>query len=113
VLPKFVKYYIDTIHSRTGMAPLKVTHSDILKIMRKMRGKQSYIRRAPAKFKVVQHVRISKEKPKFAKGGDKNYTTEIFQIHKFVSQTPRPVYELVDLLGKSIEGIFMQKNSVL
>jgi hypothetical protein len=36
----------------------------------------------------------------------KIYTTEMFQIHKVVPQTPRPVYELVDLLGKHIEGQF-------
>ena len=32
VLPKSVKSYNDTIHSATGMAPSKVTDSDILAI---------------------------------------------------------------------------------
>jgi transposase len=68
VLPKFVKGYNDRIHSTTGMAPLKVTDADILKIWCKIGAKQISIRHAPAKFQVCQHVRISKEKLKFAKG---------------------------------------------
>jgi hypothetical protein len=111
VLPKFVKGYNDTVHSTTGMAPSKVTDTDILKIWRKMRAKQTSVSRAPAKFKVGQHVRIRKEKLKFAKGGEENYTTEIFQIHTVVSRSPRPVYELVDLLGKHIEGQFYAELS--
>ena len=40
---------------------------------------------------VGQHVRISKEKMKFAKGSEQNYTDEIFRIEKFIHRTPRPV----------------------
>jgi hypothetical protein len=43
--------------------------------------------------------------------GEQNYTTEIFQIHKVVPRTPRPVFELVDLLGKHIEGQFYAELS--
>jgi hypothetical protein len=68
VLLKFVKGYLYMIHSATGMAPSKVTDTDILKIWSKMRAKQTSVRRAPVKFKVGQHVRISKEKLKYAKG---------------------------------------------
>jgi predicted ATPase with chaperone activity len=63
----------------------------------------SSIRRTPVKFKLGQHVRISKEKLKFAKGGEQNDTSEIFRIQKVVSRIPRPVHELVDLLGKHID----------
>jgi hypothetical protein len=75
VLPKFVKGYNDTIHSATCMAPSKVTDSDILKIWRKMRAKQTSVRRTPVKLKVGHHVRISKEKLKFPKGVNK--TTQL------------------------------------
>jgi hypothetical protein len=91
VLPKFVKGYNDTFHSTTGMTPSKVTDTDILKIWRTMRAKLNSICRAPAKFRVGQHVRISKEIHKFAKGGEQNYTTEIFKIHKIVSRIQDPV----------------------
>jgi hypothetical protein len=96
VLPKFVKGYNDTIHNTTGMDPSKLTDTDILKIWRKMRAKHASVSSAPVKFKLGQHVRISKEKLKFAKGGKQNYTTEIFRIHEVVRKIPRPVYELED-----------------
>jgi hypothetical protein len=36
VLPKFVKAHNDTVHSTTGMAPSKVTDSNVLAIWKKM-----------------------------------------------------------------------------
>ena len=51
-----------------------------------------------------QHVRISKEKMRFAKGSEPNYTDEKFRILKAIPMTPRPVYELEDLNGTLIEG---------
>jgi len=45
-----------------------------------MRGKADRARRlSELKFRAGQHVRISKE-VKFAKGGEQNYTTEIFKV---------------------------------
>jgi uncharacterized protein YxjI len=61
---------------------------------------------ATLKFRVGQHVRIIKEKLKFAKGGEQNYTTEIFKVRKVVHRTPRSVFELEDLRGQEIEGQF-------
>ena len=88
------------------MAPSKVTDWDILVIWNKKRFKHSSIRRASVTFIVGQHVRISNEKFKFAKGGEQNYTTEIFRIHKVVRKIPCPVYELQEQLGKQINGQF-------
>jgi hypothetical protein len=67
-----------------------------------MRARHISIRSAPVKCKVGQHVRISKEKLKFAKGCQQNYTTEIFRVNKVVHKIPRPVYGLPDFLGKHI-----------
>ena len=58
------------------------------------------------KFKVGQHVRISKEKMKFAKWSEQNYTDEIFRIVKVIRRTARPVYELEDLNVTLIEVQF-------
>jgi len=55
--------------------------------------------------RVGQHVRISKEM-KFPKGGEQDYTTEIFKVRKDVHRTPRPVFELEDLRSRGIEGQF-------
>jgi len=67
MLHKFVKAYNDTVHTTTGIAPSKVTDSDILNIWKRMNAKPLRIRSVNAKFRVGQHVRISKEKLKFAK----------------------------------------------
>jgi hypothetical protein len=69
-----------------------------------MNEKRSRVPVTRPKFNVGQHVRISKEKMIFGKGGEQNYTTEIFRIIKVISRTPRPVYELEDLNKKLING---------
>ena len=80
VLPRFFRGYNEAVHSATVMAPSKVTDSDILAIWNRMRSKHSAISRASVTFSVGQHVRISKQKLKFAKGGEQNYTTELFKV---------------------------------
>jgi hypothetical protein len=106
VLPKFVQGFNATIHGTTGVAPALVTEKDVLAIWNRMNEKRSRIPVAQPKFRVGQHVRISKEKMKFAKGGEQNYTTEIFRIIKVIRKIPRPVYELEDLNKKVIDGQF-------
>jgi len=47
---------------------------------------------------------------KFSKGGEQNYTTQIFQIIKVIRKTPRPVYEIEDLNGRVIDGQFYSEE---
>ena len=102
-----------TVHSTTGMAPSDVSDTDVLTIWNKMRGKAGKTQRlSKLKFRVGQHVRITNEKMKFAKGGEQNYTTEIFKVRKVVHRTPRPVFELEDLQGREIEGQFYSEELV-
>ena len=113
VLSKFVKGCNVTGHSTTGMAPADVRDTDVLTIRNKMQGKADRTRRlSMLKFRVGQHVRISKEKMKFAKGGERNYTTEIFKVRKVVHRIPRPVFQLEDLRGREIEGQFYSEELV-
>jgi hypothetical protein len=92
------------------MAPAQVTDSGILVIWQTINMRHSHVRTAKARFRVGQHVRISKQKMKFAKGGEQNNTTEIFRIVKVFHRSPRPVYELQDLNGKLIDGQFYQEE---
>jgi len=66
------------------------------------------VRVAKAKFSAGQHVFISKEKMKFAKGVEQNFSTEIFRIAKVIERRPRPLYELKDLNDTPIDGQFYQ-----
>jgi hypothetical protein len=68
---------------------------------------------AKPRYRVGQHVRISKEKMKFPKGGEQNYTTEVFRIIKVILRTPRPVYELEDMNYKVIDGQFYNEELTL
>jgi len=66
---------------------------------------------ATAKFRVAQHLRISKEKMKFAKAAELNFSTEIFRIVKVIDRRPRAVYELEELNG-TIDGQFYQEGPI-
>ena len=56
------------------MAPSAVTDEHVLDIWTRMKRKWSRARVGRVRFRVGQHVRISKEKMKFAKGSEQNYT---------------------------------------
>jgi len=46
------------------------------------------VRVGRVKFNMGQHGGISKEKMKFAKGSEENYTDDIFRIVKVIRRTP-------------------------
>jgi len=104
VLPKFVRAYNDTVHSTTGMALSRVTDSDVLAIWKRMSRRRFHVDKV--KYTVRQHVRNSKEMEKIAKGGEQNFSTEIFRITKVIEGRPRPVYELEDLNKTPKKGQF-------
>ena len=91
VLPRFVRAHNDTMHSAIGMAPSKVTDSSVLAIWKKKANKNRHARRVIAKFHIGQHVRIIKEKMKFSKGAEQNYSTEIFRITSYSTVTATSV----------------------
>jgi hypothetical protein len=113
VLQKFVRAYNDTIHRTTDRAPSEVNDSNVLEIWEKMnRDNIKRVRVVKPKYRVNQHVRISKEKMRFAKASESNFSTEIFRISKVISGRPRPLYELHDLNDTPIDGQFYQEELV-
>jgi hypothetical protein len=89
------------------MAHAKVGDKGVSSIWNRMTEKAQRLKRlGEIKYRVGQYVRISKQKLKFAKGGEQNYTTEICKIRKVIRRTPRPVYELEDLRGNRIDVQF-------
>jgi len=75
-----------------------------------MEARRRGVRVSNAEFRVGQHVRISKEKMKFAKSPEQNFSTEIFRIAKAIEGRPLPFYELEDLNGTPIECQFYQEE---
>ena len=61
------------------------------------------------KFKVGDHVRISKYKNVFAKGHMTNWSEEIFIIKKFKNTVPW-TYVINDLNGEEIIGTFYERE---
>ena len=61
------------------------------------------------KFKVGDHVRISKYKNIFAKGYTPNWSEEVFVVSKIKNAVPW-TYVINDLNGEEIIGIFYEKQ---
>ena len=61
------------------------------------------------KFKVGDHVRISKYKNIFAKGYTPNWSEEVFVISKIKNTVPW-TYVINDLIGEEIIGTFYVKE---
>ena len=62
-----------------------------------------------AKFKIGDHVRISRYKNIFRKGYVPNWSEEVFAIKK-VKNTVSWTYFIMDLHGEKIVGIFYEKE---
>ena len=61
------------------------------------------------KFKVGDHVRISKYKNVFTKGYAPNWSKEVFVVSKIKNTVPW-TYEIDDLTGERIIGSFYEKE---
>ena len=61
------------------------------------------------KFKIGDHVRISKYKKIFAKGHTPNWSEEVFVIKKVKNTVPW-TYIINDLNGEEIIGTFYEKD---
>ena len=61
------------------------------------------------RFKVGDHVRISKFKNIFAKGYAPNWSKEVFAVSRIKNRVPW-TYVNNDLNGEEITGIFYEKN---
>ena len=70
LLSDFVSGYNATVHGSTGMASANVTDSDILALWKRMQKRRGKVRVKTARYSFGQHVRISKEKAKFAKSAE-------------------------------------------
>ena len=102
VLNGIVDEYNNTYHRTIKMKPTDVKSDSFAKYNRESNKKDP-------KFKVNDHVRISKFKSTFAKGYAPNWSEEIFVIKKIKNTVPW-TYVIIDLNGEEIVGTFYEKE---
>lgn len=111
ILPKLIKEYNNTVHRSIGMKPVQVNNKNEDTVLRNI-NKATYRSKegdSKPKYKVGDHVRISKYKKQFDKGYLPNWSNEIFTIIK-VNQTRPVTYILKDVRGETIKGTFYEQE---
>ena len=102
VLDDIVNKYNNTIHKTIKMKPIDVTNDSYAEYNENSNKKDP-------KFKVGDHVRISKYKNIFAKGYTPNWSEEVFVINKIKNTVPW-TYAINDLNGEEITGSFYENE---
>ena len=102
VLDDIVNKYNNTVHRTIKMKPIDVKDNTYVDSKKEVNDKDP-------KFKVGDHVRISKYKNIFAKGYTPNWSEEVFVIKKVKNTVPW-TYVINDLNGEEITGTFYEKE---
>ena len=102
-LDDIVNEYNNAYHRTIKMNPVDVKDNTCIDLKKGVNDKD-------LKFKVGDHVRISKYKNIFAKGYTPNWSEEVFVIKKVKNTVPR-TYVIDDLDGEEIIGTFYEKRT--
>ena len=102
VLDIIVNKYNNAVHRTIKMKPIDVTNDSYAEYNEESNKKSP-------KFKVGDHVRISKYKNIFAKEYVPNWSEETFIVSKIKNTVPWP-YVINDLNGEEITGSFYEKE---
>ena len=102
VLNDIINKYNSRIHRTIKMKPIDVTDDSFAECNEEFNKKVT-------KFKVGDHVRISKYKNIFAEGYVPNWSKEVFFVNKIKNTVPW-TYTISDLNGEQIIGSFYEKE---
>ena len=102
VLDGILNKYNNTLHRTINMKPIDVKDNTYIDSKKEVNDKDP-------KFKVGDHVRISKYKNIFARGYTPNWSEEVFIISKIKNTVPW-TYVINDLNGEEITGTFYAKE---
>ena len=97
-----VNKYNNAVHRTIKMKPVDVKDNAYIDFKKEVNDKDP-------KFKVGDHVRISKYKYIFAKGYTPNWSEEFFVVRKIKNPVPW-TYVINDLNGEEIIGMFYEKE---
>ena len=101
-LDDIVGEYNNTYHRTIKMKPIDVKDNTYIDFKKEVNDKDP-------KFKVGDHVRISKYKNIFAKGYTPNWSEEVFVVSKIKNTVPW-TYVINDLNGEKFIGTFYEKE---
>ena len=101
-LDDIVDKYNNTYHAKTKMKPIDVKDNTYINADKEINNKDP-------KFKVGDHVRISKYKNIFAKGYMPNWSEQVFVVKKVKNTVPW-TYVINDLNGEEITGTIYEKE---
>ena len=101
-LDDIVNEYNNTYHRTIKMKPIEVKDNTYIDSIKEVNDKDP-------KFKVVDHVRMSKYKNIFSKGYSPNWSEKVFVI-KEVKNTVPWTYVINDLNGKKSIGTIYEKE---
>ena len=101
-LDNIVNEYNNTYHRTLKMKPVDVKDNTYIDFEKEVNDKDP-------KFKVGDHVRISKYKNIFAKGYTPNWSEEVFVVKKVKNTVPW-TYVINDLNGEEIIGTIYEKE---
>ena len=101
VLNDIINKYNNTIHRTIKVKPIDVTSDSYAEYNEGFNKKG-------LKFKVNDHVRISKNKNTFANGYVPNWSEEAFVVNEIKNTVPW-TYTINDLNGKKITGTLYEK----
>ena len=104
VLPQLLESYNHTWHRSIKRTPAEVNEDNAQDVWQTLYGKLVK-KKEQYKFKIGDHVRLSKLKRTFEKGYLPNWTTELFRISK---RMKGPKYKVTDLQGEEIQGTFLE-----
>ena len=102
LLNDIVNKYNSTIHKTIKMKPIDVMGDSYAEYSK------DFNKKGP-KFKVNDHVRISKYKNIFAKGYVPNWSEEFFIVNEIKNTVPW-TYTISDLNGEKVIGTFYEKE---
>ena len=94
--------YNNTYHTTIKMKPVDVKDNTCIDFNKEVNDEDP-------KFKVGDHIRISKCKNIFAKGYTPNWSEEVFVVSKIKNVVPW-TYFINNLNGEEITGIFYEKE---
>ena len=110
MLPDLVYSYNHSKHCSIGRQPALVNLENEEEVFHALyHNVLDNVQPVKYKFKIGDHIRISKIKRKFEKGYLPNYSKEIFTVSKTVPRN-LVVYKLKDCDGEELKGTFYDKE---